>query len=535
MPELKRTFNAAKMNRDIDDRLLHPGEYRYAMNVNIGESEGGDIGAVENLKGNELIAGQDNLNGTTIGVVRDPNNDRIYWFNKGDTVDGIYEYDERTGMVNPILLDQVSNPLQKPSCVPNFTLPVQRFASDTVDRPMLASFPTAPRGYCSIAGRPNTGQRADGTAHTPGFDFPMDSICQAAPPPTSNLAVSVPNVTGTAGDGDLTLVATATNPTGTVTFEWFSDSARSTSLGTGTVSGSTSSLVVTDPGTAQTITRYVTATDTITSANGQGNAVFTAPGDISFTVAVATNIPNTDSSGGFTFTGTPPVTLPSNLLGVQPREGFQWAAIPNVAIVESGDDTATITPSTITQPTAGSDVGVSTSLSGTASTNGGTYTLTWSGSTIADPPTTTTHSITATLNTGLSSLTRDAAGQGDLVVGILETPASTGIPFFIGAQNRNNNLGASGGTVNSTGTTTTAGSQVTIRTRLQIIHTGSAAPATAAVVVTGTNPAAIPTTASVNTTSGSVGQFITTYNWDVTYTPTADSDTTVTITLTDVP
>ena len=41
MAESKRIFNRAKMNRDIDDRLLPEGEYRYALNVNIGESEGG--------------------------------------------------------------------------------------------------------------------------------------------------------------------------------------------------------------------------------------------------------------------------------------------------------------------------------------------------------------------------------------------------------------------------------------------------------------------------------------------------------------
>ena len=34
--ESKRIFNQAKMNRDIDDRLLPEGSYRYANNVNIG-------------------------------------------------------------------------------------------------------------------------------------------------------------------------------------------------------------------------------------------------------------------------------------------------------------------------------------------------------------------------------------------------------------------------------------------------------------------------------------------------------------------
>ena len=61
MAESKRIFNAGKMNRDLDDRLVQPGEYRDALNINIGRSEGSDVGAVENPKGNELIQNQDCL------------------------------------------------------------------------------------------------------------------------------------------------------------------------------------------------------------------------------------------------------------------------------------------------------------------------------------------------------------------------------------------------------------------------------------------------------------------------------------------
>jgi hypothetical protein len=48
MPEIKRLFNASKMNRDLDDRLVPPGEYREALNINVSKSEGSDMGAVEN-------------------------------------------------------------------------------------------------------------------------------------------------------------------------------------------------------------------------------------------------------------------------------------------------------------------------------------------------------------------------------------------------------------------------------------------------------------------------------------------------------
>ena len=56
MPEIKNTFTGGRMNKDLDERLVTPGEYRDALNVSIGRSEGSDIGALENLKGNERVS-----------------------------------------------------------------------------------------------------------------------------------------------------------------------------------------------------------------------------------------------------------------------------------------------------------------------------------------------------------------------------------------------------------------------------------------------------------------------------------------------
>jgi len=55
MAEVKNAFIKSKMNKDLDARLLPSGEYRDAMNVSISKSEGADVGAVENIKGNELL------------------------------------------------------------------------------------------------------------------------------------------------------------------------------------------------------------------------------------------------------------------------------------------------------------------------------------------------------------------------------------------------------------------------------------------------------------------------------------------------
>ena len=80
MPEIKRLFNASKMNRDLDDKMLKPGEYREALNINVSKSESSDIGAVENILGNELIVDTAISSAKKIGEYRDNGNDRIYYF-----------------------------------------------------------------------------------------------------------------------------------------------------------------------------------------------------------------------------------------------------------------------------------------------------------------------------------------------------------------------------------------------------------------------------------------------------------------------
>ena len=80
MPEIKRLFNASKMNRDLDDKMLKPGEYREALNINVSKSESSDIGAVENILGNELINDTAIANAKVIGEYRDNGNDKIYYF-----------------------------------------------------------------------------------------------------------------------------------------------------------------------------------------------------------------------------------------------------------------------------------------------------------------------------------------------------------------------------------------------------------------------------------------------------------------------
>ena len=56
MAEVKNAFLKSKMNKDLDSRLVPSGEYRDAVNVQVIKSEGEDVGALENVQGNTLVA-----------------------------------------------------------------------------------------------------------------------------------------------------------------------------------------------------------------------------------------------------------------------------------------------------------------------------------------------------------------------------------------------------------------------------------------------------------------------------------------------
>jgi len=43
MAELKRNFLKAKMNKDLDERLVPNGEYRDALNIQISSSESSQV------------------------------------------------------------------------------------------------------------------------------------------------------------------------------------------------------------------------------------------------------------------------------------------------------------------------------------------------------------------------------------------------------------------------------------------------------------------------------------------------------------
>ena len=84
MAEIKNSFLGAKMNKDIDDRILSPNEYRDAVNVQVSKSENSDVGSLQTVFGNELVVDFNALEETTgldcVGYYSDINNNRAFLF-----------------------------------------------------------------------------------------------------------------------------------------------------------------------------------------------------------------------------------------------------------------------------------------------------------------------------------------------------------------------------------------------------------------------------------------------------------------------
>lgn len=124
MAELSRTFQAGRMNQDFDERLVPPGEYRDALNLDLSSSEGSDIGALQMLKGNVEFKNKsynastkthtvwpDNeyissyTNAFCVGSIADNTNNKIYWLVGSEDYSCIAEYDLETQVISPVLVE----------------------------------------------------------------------------------------------------------------------------------------------------------------------------------------------------------------------------------------------------------------------------------------------------------------------------------------------------------------------------------------------------------------------------------------------
>ena len=136
MAELRQDFSKARMNKDMDERLVPNGEYRDANNIQIATSDGSDIGTVQSLLSNYIrnrteqnassggynrlysdgISSPSNIKHTIVGTVADASKDKIYYLVSGgdqydssdyNTVrkDYIIEYDTVTETNKYVFVD----------------------------------------------------------------------------------------------------------------------------------------------------------------------------------------------------------------------------------------------------------------------------------------------------------------------------------------------------------------------------------------------------------------------------------------------
>ena len=140
MSEIKHTFQAGKMNKDFDERLVPQGEYRDALNIEVRTSDGNDVGTAQTLSGNierliRLNDGSDitdayRIQATTnwlgqeseiVGSLANEKTNKAYFFVASPPVnffgdvsliteeklfkDMIVEYDTTTRLISPVVTD----------------------------------------------------------------------------------------------------------------------------------------------------------------------------------------------------------------------------------------------------------------------------------------------------------------------------------------------------------------------------------------------------------------------------------------------
>ena len=111
MPEIKHNFTTGKMNKDLDERLVPNGEHRDAMNIQISNSDGSDVGTVQNLLGNSAVVDIPFItqDAVCIATIASERNDSIYWFVHDVGKDFILKYSKNENALIPVFVDNFVN------------------------------------------------------------------------------------------------------------------------------------------------------------------------------------------------------------------------------------------------------------------------------------------------------------------------------------------------------------------------------------------------------------------------------------------
>lgn len=106
MGNYRRTFLGGKMNQDLDERVIPEGEYRYAENIEIANSEGSDVGSVQNSFSNKKMTSLAlGSFPNTLGKYECESRDKLYWFVKSNSGCYLLEWDNNSQSVSYVLKD----------------------------------------------------------------------------------------------------------------------------------------------------------------------------------------------------------------------------------------------------------------------------------------------------------------------------------------------------------------------------------------------------------------------------------------------
>lgn len=147
----KKNFTGG-LDSDTEDRFLQPGDYRYALNCRASKSDGSNLGAIENTKGNSIISVTlpDGIN-KVIGAYDNLTTNKVVYCMFNDSGNhSIYEFDANTETITLVLRTPLLNFKSNKFINDSFMIGGLYFFNDRVNEPRCLNIDRAKvNGYPS--------------------------------------------------------------------------------------------------------------------------------------------------------------------------------------------------------------------------------------------------------------------------------------------------------------------------------------------------------------------------------------------------
>lgn len=106
MANTRRVFVQGRMDKDSDERTLIDGVFRHGENINVVNSEGSNVGTVQNSYSNKKLTDFDfGSNAKCVLGYADETRDMLYWFIVSSTGCYLMEWDNQNEVLTPVLQD----------------------------------------------------------------------------------------------------------------------------------------------------------------------------------------------------------------------------------------------------------------------------------------------------------------------------------------------------------------------------------------------------------------------------------------------